>query len=124
MTVLEATNKLVEFFAKNDVFELATDFNQVILISDTEGDKATILAALDGLEQSGLIIKKHFNTRDYWVLLRPLVFETQNVTLPLNLALEVSRLLNSLDPKQDSRSNPLAINAQDILDLLVLAKKR
>lgn len=122
MTILEASNHLVAFFSKNDIFELGRDFNKIVLISDDDGDKAVILSSLDDLEKRELVIKKHFNTLDYWCLRRPLEFENQALLVPLSVAIEVSSFLNNAAPKNDTRSNPLSLTAEDIVNLLVLAK--
>jgi hypothetical protein len=123
MTVYHATNKLIEFFAQNDTFYLEDDFKKIVLISDNDGDKAALLAGLDELTKQNLVIKKNFNDKDYWVLLRPLAMQNQDVSVPLALGLEISKLLNETEPKDPSRSDPLNLNSQDILNLFILAKK-
>jgi hypothetical protein len=123
MTILEATGKLVEHFTKNDTFELGADFMKVVLISDNDGDKATILCALDALVNEGLVIKKDFNGKDYWSLVRPLAYQNQQITIPLTLAVDIANFLNNCEPKDDSRCNALHIEAQDLFNILLVAKK-
>lgn len=123
MTVLEASNKLIEFFLKNDAFSIENDFNKICLISDTDADQAAVLAALDALTEQQLIIKKHFNKCDYWVLLQPLALKMQEVVLPITVAAEIANLINNFEPKDDTRCNPMNININDISNLLFLAKK-
>lgn len=124
VTALEASTKLVEFFRQNDAFSMDADFKKIVLISDTEADEACVLAALDEIAKTGFVIKKHFNNKEYWILAKPLTFQIQSINIPLLLAIEISELINKIEPEDATRCNPLDITAEDIFHLLMLVKKR
>ncbi len=122
MTVLDATQKLLEFFVKNDAFAFEPDFKKICLISDTDADFAAVEAALDAFVTRGILIKKDIKERSYWVLIKPLGLQNQEISIPLSLSVLISATLNKLDPN-GMVSNPLAINDQDILALLLMSQK-
>jgi hypothetical protein len=121
VTILEATTKLLEFFVKNDAFELGRDFKKIVLISDSDEYQASVLAALDELVKQGFIIKKDFNGTDWWILVSPLALNQQNITVPLSLSVEIGEFLNLVFP--ETPVNPLQLNSNDIFLILSIAKK-
>lgn len=123
MTIIESTNRLLEFFAKNDFFELAKDFKKIILISDTDADKASILIALEELSKQNFVIKKNINGHEYWVLYKPLVFHTQEIQISLMTALAISESINKFITEDNDKINPMRISEQDLITLTMLIKK-
>lgn len=124
MTVLEATNKLIEFFAANDFFELEKDFSKVVLVSLSEADKAAIIIALEELEKQRFVIKKVINEQEFWVLLKPLAYQVQELQISLMTAIAVSTILNKYIEKEEDKVSPLRISEQDIFNLTVVATKQ
>jgi hypothetical protein len=125
MNVLSATNLLFDWFSKNDCFELNTDFNKLILLSeDQDRDKATVLASLEDLENKELISKTKFEHSTYWILKQPFNTFPQNVEIQPQTALAIGELINNFceviqdDTDTCDSSN---ITGKDINNLVLIA---
>ncbi len=123
MTILEASNRLVEYFARNDFFHFGTDFPKVCLISDTDADKAAILIALEELAKQQFIIKKDINAQEFWVMVRPLGMQTQDVQISLLTGLQVAETINKYIVKDEDKISPMRISEQDILSLVSIVTR-
>jgi hypothetical protein len=123
MTVLEASSRLLEFFASNEYFELEKDFNKICLISDTDADKASILVALEELAKQNFIVKKEFDKRGYWILFKPLAMHNQEVSINVSLGIEIANILNKILSNEENKCNPLNISEEDIFNLTMIIKK-
>jgi len=122
MTVLEASNKLVNFFTKNDYFQPEEHFKSICLISDTDADKACIDAALGSLEKAEVVVKKVFDDKTYWILIKPISLHSQDVQISVLLGAEISETLSE-KLGEEANCNPLKITEMDILSLLLLVRK-
>ena len=123
MTVLEATNKLIVYFSQKSYFELDSCFKKVILISDTDADKAAILIALDELASQKLIVKQEAEGKTWWVLMRPLSYQTYEVNLSLITGLEIANALNKFIDKDEDKVSPFRVTERDIVNLCALAAR-
>lgn len=123
MTVLDATNKLVEYFAQNSYFELESCFKRVILISDTDADKAAILLALEELAAQKFVALKEVDGKQWWVLMRPLSAQTLELQLSLMGALEISNALNKYVDQEEDKVSPFRVSERDIMNLCSLATR-
>ena len=101
MTILDASNKLLEWFVKNDTFCLTSipngkdDFNKIVLITERpDVDRAAFLAALDEIEKIGVIKKKSVDYNNYWILVKPLDSYEQTVTISGTTASIVAQIIN------------------------------
>jgi hypothetical protein len=121
MTILEANNKLLEYFSSNEYFELSKDFSKVVLISDTDADKAAIIMALEELEKQKIVVKKVFENREYWILFKPLAFQMQSFDLSLMTAIRIANTINKFIDKEEDKVSPMRISEQDIFNLTLLA---
>ena len=125
MNVLSATNLLFDWFSKNDCFELNTDFNKLILLSENQDrDKATVLASLEDLENKELVSKTKFEHSTYWILKQPFNTFPQNVEIQPQTALAIGELINKFceviqdDTDTCDSSN---ITGKDINNLVLIA---
>lgn len=123
MTIIEATNRLIEYFASHDFFDFQADFVKVCLISDTDADKAAIIIALEELAKQQFVIKKDIKGVEYWVLYKPLGYQTQDIQINLMTALSVAEAINKYITKDEDKVSPLRISEQDILNLTSIAKR-
>src|SRR3990167_554456 len=127
MTILDATNKLFEWFSKNDVFRLTSmpdkkdDLNQVVLITENpESDRAVFLAALDEIEKADIIRKKAVDFNVYWILTKPLSHYEQTVAISPHTAFYIAEIINKFCDilKDDNdRCNIMKISEKDIRNL-------
>lgn len=122
MTVLEATNRLVQFFAQNDSFEIGTDMSKIVPVFDSNAFPAAILIALENLEKQEFIAKKEVEGKEFWVLLRPLAMQEQHVRISLLTAVALAETVNAFDNPEKERATPVAITEKDIAYLIALVK--
>lgn len=123
MTVLEATNRLVQFFARNNFFEMETDFTKIMPVFDSDAYKASILIALENLERQQLIARKKVEETEFWVLIKPLALQEQNVQISLLTAISVAETINAFIANEQDHVNPMEISEKDIANLVALAKR-
>lgn len=123
MTILEASNKLIEYFAQNTHFEIGSDFKKVCLISDTDADEAAILIALEEMSKNNFVSRKEVGGKTFWILFKPLALQTQEVTISLVTALGMAETINKFINNDNEKVNPLNISEQDIVNLITVAKR-
>ena len=132
MTVLEATERLFEWFSENDYFVLDEDLIRVNPISDTvERDKAVFLLALEDLESNELLAKgdaqNKKNIETVWVLKKPFTAFEQNVAISPSVAMALSQIINNAcEEFGDDTDYCSAANLQekDIRNLILLYNHR
>ncbi len=119
MTILAASNQLLEWFRNNDCFNLEQHFKQIKLISDDiDSDKAAVLGALIELDKANLVRrveqKSKTAAKENWVLIRPLNHISQTLTLSAETCLTISTILNSYELSSgDKMAQYDAKNLQD-----------
>jgi hypothetical protein len=126
MTILELTQKLLEFFAKNDSFSVEKDFKQIFLLSDNlERDKAAINATLDGLAESKIVVKAEYGSETFWILNRPFNAYEQNVPLGLNVVMALTNVVAKYSKAVgvDIACNPRYVCELDIKNLIYIAEE-
>ena len=128
MTVLEASERLFEWFSENDYFVLSEDFARVNPISDSvEKDKAVFVLALADLVSNDLVSSGELENEICWILKKPFTAYEQNVPLSPPVAMALSQLINSAcdefgdDTDYCSSSN---IQEKDIRNLILLYNHR
>ena len=127
MTVLDATNKLFDWFSDNDSFCLIEDWTSLIIISEhKERDETAVKLALSNLEETGLI--KSLDTKNkekkYWILCKPFDQWEQSVSLTGPTSRGVSEVLNlfcDMIEDQSDRCDSSAISEKDIRNILIVS---
>ena len=95
MTVLEASERLFEWFSENDYFVLSEDFARVNPISDSvEKDKAVFVLALADLVSNDLVSSGELENEICWILKKPFSSFEQSVALNPATALSIAHLIN------------------------------
>ena len=95
MTILEASNKLFEFFSKNHTYCTSKNFHDLVLISDEkELEIATVELALREMEKNELVSIAELDGEKYYILARPLESFEQSVQLSYPIAYMVASTLN------------------------------
>lgn len=126
MTVLDASNSLVEWFLKNDSFCIEEDFNKVVLISENrERETAAIRAGLDKLIQLKLITRYEIHEKEYWVLSKPIEQYEQEVEINAALAKDIADVINEFcDEIEDQldRCDSTDLSPKDIKNILLLCR--
>tara|TARA_Y100001938_G_scaffold9468_1_gene11713 strand:+ start:3323 stop:3736 length:414 start_codon:yes stop_codon:yes gene_type:complete len=120
MTVLDASNKLFDWFSDNDSFCVEEDFQKLILISESkERDISAIKLALEQLSSAELI-KRNEN---HWILARPFEKWEQSVTVNPPVADLIAKTVNDfcdvIDDQTD-RCEASSIGEKDIRNVLII----
>jgi hypothetical protein len=122
MTVLDASNKLFDWFGDNDSFCLKEDFQKLILISEhKERDVSAVKLALDQLQDASLIKRD----KDYWVLARPFQQWEQTPTVNAPVASLIANTINEFcDAIEDQtdRCDASGIAEKDIRNIIIIAE--
>jgi hypothetical protein len=126
MTVLDASNSLVEWFLKNDSFCIEEDFNKIVLISENEErETAAVRAGLDKLIQLKLITRYEVHEKEYWVLSKPIEQYEQEVEINAALAKDIADVINEFcDEIEDQldRCDSTDLSPKDIKNILLLCR--
>lgn len=126
MTVLDASNSLVEWFLKNDSFCIEEDFNKIVLISENkERETAAVRAGLDKLIQLKLITRYEIHEKEYWVLSKPIEQYEQEVEINAALAKDIADVINEFcDEIEDQldRCDSTDLSPKDIKNILLLCR--
>ena len=130
MTIIESAHLLLEWFQKNDAFNLEDHFKELLpnhISLSLEADKASIICALGELEKNEILkpaeIEKNKFNKKYWILAKPLASFDQNVTLSYNTCLilsEIAKKAAEHSGNSDILINPSQITEKDILLILQL----
>ena len=124
MTVLDASNSLVEWFLKNDSFCIEEDFNKIVLISENkERETAAVHAGLDRLVQLKLISKHEVYEKEYWILAKPIEQYEQEVEINASLAKDIADVINQFCDQIDDqldRCDSTNLSPKDIKNILLL----
>lgn len=126
MTVLDASNFLVEWFLKNDSFCIEEDFNKIVLISENkERETAAVRAGLDKLIQLKLITRYEVHEKEYWILSKPIEQYEQEVEINAALAKDIADVINEFcDEIEDQldRCDSTDLSPKDIKNILLLCR--
>ena len=91
MNVLEASNKLFEWFSENDSVNVERDFLKILPEEKKSTENVACLsAALQDFEKSELVKCNN----DYWILKKPFSSFEQSVKISPQLALSIAHLVN------------------------------
>jgi hypothetical protein len=122
MTVLEASNKLFEWFSENQKFNFDEDMEN-LMPNAQKGDKAAIKCALEEFDKLDIVKGTEIKSDYYWVLNKNFESFGQDVKISPKTAMMISQLLNSfcevLNVKDDE-SDPKEISEHDINNLLLI----
>lgn len=129
MNILESSLKLYEWFSSNDSFCLEEDFLKLVIVSsDEERDKASLLCSLKNLEKYEIIQRQEVDykkeKKPIWILERPLQSMPQKIEIDYDLALSIAHVVNDAAEKynvKESVCDAGNITADNLKDLLVLA---
>jgi hypothetical protein len=120
VNVFDASERVLDWFLKNDYFNIDEHFKNVCLISDTDADKAALILALEELEKEKIILKKEFDKKEFWVLVSPLLNREQKIPSSLMTNLAIAQKVNSIN--NNSHCNPFSISENDLQTLLLAIK--
>ena len=91
MNILEASNKLFEWFSENDSVNIERDFSKILPEEEKNKENiACLTSALQDFEVGELI--KYNN--DYWILKKPFSSFEQSTKISPALALSIAHLVN------------------------------
>ena len=125
MTVLEATNELYMWFAKNDSFCIDQDFIKIIPITEhPKRDRAAFLSALQEFEKWELVSSSKIEEDKYWVLKKPYSSAPQTIDISADTALGVADTLNKfcdLIKDDTNRCDSTKVDEGDIKNLIYIA---
>lgn len=125
MTVLDAANKLLDFYQKNDSFNIEKNYQDLILISDSPEDaRIAINLALEDLEKNDIIKCFSAGKSKTYILKKPLNNYDQNVLVGGITANMVAKIINDFcDKIKDKRDycDARSITEKDIRNLIFLA---
>lgn len=125
MTIVEAANKLLEYFSKNESFSLEENYKDIILISDNpEETKIAFILALEDLEKSDLIKGHQIGKRKIYILKKPLNSYDQTVSLGGFTCNMIAQVINDFcDQIKDKKDycDAKSISEKDIRNLIFLA---
>ena len=123
MTILEASNKLFDFFKTHDTFSFPENFKDIVLITENKPKEfGVIYLALKKLEEVKLIKYHPVDLNEFWYLEKPLDSYEQSITVSPNTASTISKIVNKVYENNDEKyeSDSLNINEKDINILLSL----
>jgi len=125
MTIVEAANKLLEYFTTNISFSLEENYKDLVLISENpEETKIAFILALEDLEKSDLIKSHQIGKRKIYILKKPLDSYDQNINLggfTCNMIAQViNDFCNQIKDKKDY-CDAKRITEKDIRNLIFLA---
>jgi hypothetical protein len=125
MTILDAVNKLLNFYNQKDIFTFEEDFQNTIFISeDPNLDKIVFILALEDLEKNDMVKSYKQGKKTFYVLKKPLISYDQNIVLSGVTATLISKVINDFcDKIKDKRDycDPKSISEKDIRNLTFLA---
>lgn len=125
MTVLDAANKLLDFFQKNDTFNMEDNYKDLILISENpDKDKMAINLALEDLEKNEILKCFISGKIKTYILKKPLNNYDQNILIGGITANMVAKIINDFcDKIKDKRDycDAKSIVEKDIRNLIFLA---
>lgn len=125
MTLLDAANKLLEFFQKNDSFNLEKNYKDLLIISDfPEDDKMAISLALEDLEKNDIVKSLSSQKNKTYILKKPLNNYDQNILIGGITANMTAKIINDFcDKIKDKRDycDARSITEKDIRNLIFLA---
>lgn len=127
MTILLATESLIEWFSSNDSFSISfaprmkDDFS--LLFSDLPDDhknKSAVLLALEGLKENGIVKLNEASDQKCYVLCRQLSSLVQNVSLDFVTCAHLAKILNDVSKTSGYASDPQNITFVDVQNLIGL----
>lgn len=97
MTLLDAQERLLEWFLENEGFDVSVDFDNVLeKISMTrDEDKALYLAALESFTKNDMLVKLDVRGNTIWKLVKPLRMHSQTVELSYPVAKAIANTINN-----------------------------
>ena len=131
MTVLEANNKLFEFFSKSDVLTQRTDGKDdiskaLLTISEhPEHERAAAICALRDFEKADIVSKLDTpdGTSTFWILKKPFASYQQTVVIDPDLALALADFINQFcESTQDKTDlcDSRSVTTKDIKNLYLI----
>lgn len=123
MTVLDATNKLFEFFKKNDAYSHKDDFLKLVIISENpEKDEAAVELALQEFVKLDIASFHEIKNKKYYVLKKSWDSYEQTVKITSLVAKLISDLINNYSQLVSSNitSDPKNITEEDIKNLYII----
>lgn len=124
MTILEAANKLLEYFSTKDSFSMEENYKDIILISeDPDNDKITFALALEDLEKTEIIKGHTQGKKKVYILKKPLNSYTQGVNIDGFTCNMIAKIINDFcDKIKDKKDycDAKNINEKDIRNLIFL----
>ena len=122
MTIIDATNKLFDWFSDNDSFCMADDFQKLVLVTESrERDESSIKLALQNLQESHLV-KQDGN---YWILNRPFQQWEQSVGINGPVSTAISKTINDfcdLIDDQTDRCDASDLKEKDIRNIVIISE--
>ena len=127
MNVIEAYEKLMDFFNEEQVFNIKQHRKKIVPITVTEEqDDAAIICALKEMEKAGLIRNTTINENSYWVLFKSIQSYPQTIEVSAMTCAAITSVINGICDKlgnESEKSDPSSISEKDIKNLIYIASK-
>lgn len=121
MTILEASNDLINWFKNNDSFNIKDNYNRLYpnrISESKEADLSCVKCALTELEKDNIVRSSKIEDQEYWTLIQPFNVMPQNVSISYDAAIMLAEVGKQLSEHLGSKSftiNANKISEQDIL---------
>ena len=125
MTILEAANKILEYFQKKESFSIDDNYADLMQISENpDEDKIAFILALEDLEKNEFIKSYTQNKKKIYILKKPLNSFEQTINVGGFTCNMIAKVINEFcDKIKDNRDYCEArnITEKDIRNLVFLA---
>jgi hypothetical protein len=123
MTIHEAGGHLYQWFSDNDCYNPNKDYNNLVLISETQQeDQAAIECALESFEEAAIVKKKEIEGDVYWVLQKNFALLEQSIAVSAQTASiihsHVQMYIDTAGLNDEYECDPLNISEKDVRILI------
>jgi hypothetical protein len=106
MTIIETTQKLLEYFSLNTYFCIKDDFKKIFLITEDElKDTALLKLALKELVSLEIVKSLEEGGKEYYILIRPLQAYEQKITINGSTATSIANIINAVREESNDKEN-------------------
>lgn len=124
MTLLEASDKILNWFQTNEYFCFEDSYKEMIgahITLNPNADRAAIELSLKALEKNELIQSTSVNNITYWILSKPFHMFDKNLTMSYSTCLilsEIGKQASEQFGNKDLLIDPTNIAEKDILKII------
>lgn len=125
MTILDASNKLFEWFAENDSFCIELDYSKVFQRTQAEEERGIACAvnALESFEKMEVVSSTMVGIRKVWTLNRGLSSFNQSLELSPEDCISISHVINGFCDyigDESNKCNAAELTRENVLTLMTI----